>query len=204
MELKIKNAFESKQISNDDLSGPETAGLTNEIAQIQKEKKHKQELMTQLQIVEQQIHQKMVQRVNESILANPGITSDPLLDPKLIQGHGDLHVNQNGTGPFANQVRGVPEGNAAPGVPAESLIASSQTNASYSETVPDPSAPPPNFNYHRDAAIPNQEHYDQETIDQETIKVGIMEKIRRDMSSVYSEYARIHSEPRHPRSSELS
>ena len=69
LELKIKNAFESKQISEDSMATPGDGDthLTNEIAQIQKEKKHKQELMNQLQKVEQEIHLKMVQKVKESI-----------------------------------------------------------------------------------------------------------------------------------------
>ena len=69
LELKIKNAFESKQISEDPMATPGDGDthLTNEIAQIQKEKKHKQELMNQLQKVEQEIHLKMVQKVKESI-----------------------------------------------------------------------------------------------------------------------------------------
>ena len=193
LELKIKNAFESKQISNsDDLSGADTAGLTNEIAQIQKEKKHKQELMTQLQIVEQQIHQKMVQRVNESILANPGI-GDPILDPKnLVQGHPDHSVGMHLNNSFAQQARPMPDGNPAPLEQQQQQLQNQQQQQP--EPMTDATAPPPSFNYHREV---NQE-YDQETIDQETIKVRSPKGSDQvNKGSVYSEHARIHAEPRH-------
>ena len=50
--------------------------------------------MIQLQIVEQQINRKVVQRVNKSILANPGI-GYPILDQKnLFRGHLDPLFDQ--------------------------------------------------------------------------------------------------------------
>ena len=81
LEAKIKNAFDSKQGAANGADGNagngdarakaghvDQEGLCNEIAQIQREKEHKKKLMNELQKVEQEIHQKMVQRVSETIM----------------------------------------------------------------------------------------------------------------------------------------
>ena len=75
LEAKIKYAFDNNKgealVSPGGAQKPgaeDKAGLYNEIAQIQKEKLHKQKLMFELQKVEQEIHKKMVENVHRSIL----------------------------------------------------------------------------------------------------------------------------------------
>lgn len=107
LEAKIKYAFDNNkgealvQPGGNKTSGAEDkAGLYNEIAQIQKEKLHKQKLMFELQKVEQEIHKKMVENVHRSILppgaqvaqggpvsmvAQPGVDPAALPDPFPVE-----------------------------------------------------------------------------------------------------------------------